>query len=191
MPHRSITIQSEELIKTVSSIKTGMRGTYRPAVGIFCGQECLKIRSGPLTSIIPGTGGFAGMAILPLTILIEFVETLSPVEQVLIEPLTSKIRIGSLQYICEWKESENEIPDWPYQATLAQIIGLEHRYDDEVLNYKKLWYTIKEAKSESYFLIEQAAELLQPSGICLEDLEMLMDEVIARAVYEDKENVIW
>lgn len=168
-----------------------MRGTYRMAIGLFCEKDCLKIRSGPLTTSIAGQGSFTGMAILPLVLLIEFAETVSSDDQIKIEKLNSSITFGPLQFNCDWKEEDYVIPDWPYKATLAQIIGLKQRYEAEVLNYQKLTHTINQAEIKAKYILEQAVEILRPTGIEIDDLEDIFDDVVKRVSEEDEENIIW
>lgn len=191
MPLTEINISGSEFVKNISVIKTTMRGTYRLPVGVFCGEDCLKIRSGPLTSTVVGKGYFEGMAIIPLVLLIEFAETISPEDRIIIKKFPSSIGIGPLQINCEWREVDFVIPDWPYKATLAQIIGLKQRYEPEVLNYQNLSNTIKQAQGRSVQIMKQAALLLVETGITFDDLDMLLDDVTQRSAIEDQENVIW
>lgn len=190
MPQKII-ISGEEFNKALTSIKIVSRGTYRLAIGVFCERDCLKIQSGKLTTAVPGKGDFTGMAVLPLVTLIELMETILPKEQITIERLPSQLKIENVQFDCDWEQPEYEIPDWPYRATLAQIIGLKYRYKQEILDYQNLSVKISLAFQKSHQILIEAACVLQPTGIEFDDLDLLMDGVINRAAKEDKENVIW
>lgn len=191
IPKTELTVSGQDLIQAMSVIKTTMRGTYRMAVGIFSNQNCLKICTGPLTTSVTGNGSFDGMAIFRLILLLDFADTLTPDDVIRIRKLPSSIAVGPLEFACEWKDIEYDIPDWPYKTTLAQIIGLEQRYDREVLDYQMLSNTIRKAKARLNISLLKAAEFLRETGIEYDDLDMLMDDVIKRAAEEDRENVIW
>lgn len=187
----SITVSGKDLISTISMLRTVMRGTYRPAVGIYSGLDCLKFRISKLDTVISGKGNFIGMAVLPFRILIDYVETVSPDDQIQFEHLPSAVRIGSIQLNCEWKDGDYQIPDWPYRATLGQIIGLKNRYEPEMLEYQEANKKISEARRRANELLSQAEEILAPIGFTADDLDLAMDEVINRSAADDEEEIIW
>jgi hypothetical protein len=92
-----------------------------------------------------------------------------------------RLYMGSFSIPCVWHNVEANPIQLPIDPSLTTLLGLRLQYKEDEIFTSGFSQLVNEAEGKRKMLVRRAANVLEPLGVRLEDVERLVDEAVRRA----------
>jgi hypothetical protein len=176
----TIWVSRSELLQALQTLVLAVKKKTSPNLVVYCDSQTLCLRAGAVNCRIDGEGSFKGQGQLSGQIIQPLIRTLPKMDLILVQEFGEFLRFGDLKLSCHWEPLVGEQIRTVINAALMDNLSLLLQYSNSELQASGAEPVVKAAEEECDRRIAQAAEILKPLGIGIEDLQALIQKAVQK-----------
>jgi hypothetical protein len=165
----------ETLRKLVKKPKPNMEAVFSFEDGL------LEVYLNGFTVQAHAEGELPGLTRIPGVKAINLSKVLPTDDPLIIALEEERFYIGSLSIPCYWDNVRPRPIEIPNDAPLTTLLGVRLQYSHDDIFASGLLKPVNEAVNKRKMLVKRAANILEPLGVSLEEVERLVDDAVKRA----------
>lgn len=123
-------------------------------------------------------GEFPGLVRIPGGKALTLSKILPPEDPLTIAHDQQRFYLGTFSMPCSWLEGEPEAIQVPADAPLTHLLGLKLKHSDDQISKSGLASAVAGAQATRVKLEHQAAHILEPLGVNLSDIRLLVENCL-------------